>query len=127
MNEGKFIFDDVNFTKELLDTEIPVLVLFWAPWSNEAQSLRAIMDEVAEEYNGKVKVGECNLDENHATARRFRIMSVPVMKIFKGGKEEETIKGMVSKMDIKERLEEVLRSEGPHYRWSRIHRCKPCY
>lgn len=98
---------DENFKSEVLESDIPVLVDFWAPWCPPCQLLGPIIEELAEEFFGKIKVGKLNVDEAPKTAQRYSIMSIPTLKIFKGGEVIEEMVGLRSKEEIARKLEEV--------------------
>jgi thioredoxin 1 len=96
-------FTDANFETEVLQSETPVLVDFWAPWCGPCQILGPIVEELATEEPG-VKVGKLNVDENPGIASKYGIMSIPTIKIFKGGSMVKETVGVVSKEDLKEML-----------------------
>lgn len=89
--------NDDNFDQEVLQSDIPVFVDFWAPWCGPCQMIAPIVESLAEEYEGRCKVGKLNVDENPRTAMRFGIMSIPTLMLFKDGKVIERIVGAVSK------------------------------
>lgn len=100
-------FTDQNFEAEVLKSEKPVLVDFWAVWCGPCQMMGPIIDELAEELKNKYKVGKLNVDENRETASKFGIMSIPTMIIFKDGKEVKQLVGAQSKEGLKEELEKL--------------------
>lgn len=95
---------DKNFEAEVLNSEIPVLVDFWAPWCGPCRALSPTIDQVATEYEGKVKVVKLNTDENPESAVKFRINSIPNLIFFKAGKPVEQLVGAVDKAKIEEAL-----------------------
>lgn len=100
-------FTDSNFDDEVLKSDQPVLVDFWAPWCGPCQMMGPIVDEVAEEMKGKAKVGKLDVDENPTKASEYGIMSIPSLKIFKGGKVVKEFAGVQRKEILKEELLKV--------------------
>ncbi len=101
-------FTDQNFEKEVLKSKEPVLVDFWAPWCGSCQTMGPILDELAEEFKGKVKVGKMNAENNLKVPEELGIMSLPTMKIFKKGKVVQEFVGLQAKENLKEALEKVI-------------------
>ena len=89
-----------NFEQEVSKSEIPVLLDFWASWCGPCKMLSQIVDEVAEEVNGKVKVGKINVDEEQELARAFNIMSIPTLVVINNGKLVNQSVGVISKQQI---------------------------
>ena len=100
-------FTDQNFETEVLKSDKPVLVDFWAPWCGPCQAMGPVIEELAKEFAGKAKVGKINVDDNQKTAQDFSIMSIPALKIFKGGKVVQEFVGMQAKETLKEALEKA--------------------
>ena len=98
-------FTDKNFEQEVLKSEQPVLVDFWAPWCGPCQMMGPIVDELAKEIEGKAKVGKLNVDESMEIAEKYGIMSIPALKIFKNGKEAKEFVGVQNKETLKKALE----------------------
>lgn len=101
-------FTTANFDKEVLEADTPVLVDFYADWCGPCKMMAPIVEQLAEAYDGKVKVGKCNIDEEDGLARMYRVMSIPTMKIFVKGKAVATIVGAVSKEELEEEIKQVL-------------------
>ena len=97
-------FNDANFQNEVLDSDQPVLVDFWAAWCGPCRAVAPTIDELAEQFDGTVKVGKLNVDDNPTSAGSFGISSIPAVLLFKNGKVAETLIGV----QPKERYEEVL-------------------
>lgn len=101
-------FTDSNFGTEVLDASGVVLVDFWAPWCGPCRMVGPIIEEVAEEYEGKVKVGKVNVDENQQVASQFGIMSIPTMLVFKDGEVVDQMVGALPKQEITGKLDAAV-------------------
>ena len=104
------VITNQNFESEVLNSDIPVMVDFYADWCGPCKMIAPIIKEIAQEYEGKCKIGKCNIDDNMELAKEFRVMSVPTNIIFKNGQTVETIMGAVSKQDFLVRLDKVIGS-----------------
>lgn len=100
-------FNDKNFDQEVVKSEKPVLVDFWAPWCGPCQVMGPIIDELAKEMGDKFKIGKINVDENQETASKYDIMSIPALKIFKDGKVIKEFVGLQNKENLKEELNKI--------------------
>ena len=105
-------FNDQNFDQEVLKSDRPVLVDFWAPWCGPCQIMGPVINELAKEMEGKAKVGKLNVDENGATASKYGIMSIPALKIFKGGQVVKEFVGVQNKDALKEALNSIQKPKG---------------
>lgn len=99
---------DQGFEEEVLKNKLPVLVDFWAPWCAPCRIVSPIVEELAKEYEGKLKVGKLNVDDNPDTAAKYGVMSIPSLIFFKDGKPVKTMVGAQGKENFKKGIEEVL-------------------
>ena len=100
--------NDSSFKSEVTDSQIPVLVDFWAPWCGPCRMVAPVLEELAKEYEGKVKVVKLNIDENQGTATEYGVRSIPTLILFKDGKECEKMIGVQSKENLKQMVDKVL-------------------
>ena len=107
MSEPTVLTDD-NFSTEVLNADLPVLVDFWATWCGPCRMIAPIVQELSSEYEGRAKVGKLDVDEAQQTAAEFGIRSIPTLLIFKGGKVADQLIGAVPKGQITEKLEAAL-------------------
>lgn len=103
-------FTDQNFDQDVLQSKTPVVVDFWAVWCAPCRIVSPIIEELAKDYEGKVKVGKLNVDENQSAAGKFGIMSIPTVMIFKNGKPVKTMIGAQGKDKYKKEIDEALAS-----------------
>ena len=99
---------DDNFETEVLKSENPVLIDFWATWCGPCRIIAPIVEELASEYSGKAKIGKLDVDNNQQTAIKYGVRSIPTLLIFKGGELKETIIGAVPKGQIVQKLNSVV-------------------
>ena len=100
--------DDSNFEQLVLDSEMPIVVDFWAPWCRPCLMVAPILDELAEEYSGRIGVARLDVDQNPKTASKYQIMAIPTMLIFKKGEPVSQIVGFKPKQELKRSLDAAL-------------------
>jgi thioredoxin 1 len=101
-------FTDENFTAEVLQSDKPVLVDFWAVWCGPCKMIAPLVEELAGEFEGKAKIGKLDVDNNQQSAIKYGVRSIPTVLIFKDGKVLDTIIGAVPKVQLKQKLEAAL-------------------
>ena len=99
---------DANFEDEVVKSDVPVLVDFWAEWCGPCKMVEPVVEEIAGEYAGKVKVGKVDVDSNSDTAAKYMIRSIPTLLIFNKGEMVEQIVGAVGKSDITSKLDPLV-------------------
>lgn len=104
----EYQFTTDNFEQEVENSDIPVLVDFYADWCGPCKMMAPIVKALAEKYEGKIKVGKLNVDENGALAQKFRVMSIPTFILFKSGQAVATFVGGMSQKDLEEKINQAL-------------------
>lgn len=108
MSEATTQVTDASFQTEVLDSPIPVLVDFWAPWCGPCRMVAPVVDEIAEQYKNQIKVVKLNTDENPNVASQYGIRSIPTLMIFKAGQRVDMVVGAVPKTTLSNTLEKYL-------------------
>ena len=108
MSQLVYEFTDANFENDVTNSDIPVLVDFWATWCGPCKAIAPIIEEIAEDYKGKVKVGKVDVDQNQNSAMKFGVRSIPTLLILKNGEVVNQIVGSVPKSEISEKLDTII-------------------
>ena len=106
---GKVLeFTDANFQTEVLSSQDPVLVDFWAPWCGPCKMIAPAIEELANDYSGRVRIGKVNTDDNPGVPTEYRISGIPTVILFKGGREVQRFVGLTQKPKLAQALEGLL-------------------
>jgi thioredoxin 1 len=108
MAEGVIEITDANFDAEVVNSDVPVLIDFWAPWCGPCRAVAPVVEELARTYKGKIKVGKMNIDDHERIPQEYKIAAIPTLLVFKGGKPAGTIVGAVPKSKIEAELQRHL-------------------
>src|ERR1700740_2906391 len=103
--DNTLTFTDQNFDSEVLNSQVPVLVDFWAEWCGPCRMMSPTVDAVANDYQGRIKVGKLNADENGATGMRYNVRGIPTLLLFKGGRVVEQKVGAVGKAELQKMID----------------------
>lgn len=106
----EIIVTNENFQKEVLESELPVLIDFYADWCGPCKMMAPIISGLAKEYTGRFKIGKCDIEAEMALSQSYRVMSIPTMIVFKDGEVVETIIGALSKNDLMGKLDKIIES-----------------
>lgn len=105
---GLIELNDKNFDEEVIKSDLPVLVDYWASWCGPCRMVSPIVDELSREFEGRFKVAKVNVDDNAPLATKFRIMNIPTLALFKAGKEVDRIVGVTPKAELIKRMNKLL-------------------
>jgi thioredoxin 1 len=109
MSSDKVIaLNDANFDREVLQSDLPVLVDFWATWCSPCKAIAPLIDAVADDYAGKIKVGKVNVDENPATPGKYGVRGIPTLVLFKGGAVVDQVVGAIPKSQLEALIAKAL-------------------
>ncbi len=108
MADNVFEISDDSFESDVMQSDLPVFVDFWAPWCGPCKAIGPIVEELANEFSGKIKFAKCNVDNNPATPTKFGIQAIPTLILFKDGEVAEKIVGMVPKAKLEETLNKAI-------------------
>ena len=108
MAEGILEIDDSNFEAEVLQSDMPVLVDFWAPWCGPCKAIGPLVEDLAKTFGEKIKFAKCNVDNSPVTPSKFGIKAIPTLIFFKAGDVVEQITGMVAKSKLEEAINKLL-------------------
>lgn len=100
--------NDQSFENEVIKSETPVVVDFWAPWCGPCRMLAPVTEKLADQYAGKVKFCKVNVDENQETSAKYRVMSIPTLIFFKGGQQKDSSTGAVPETALKPKVEALI-------------------
>ena len=102
------VFSDDNFTEEVIQSDLPVMVDFYATWCGPCKALSPIVEKLAGEFDGKIKVGKLNIDESPTTPGQFAVRAVPTIVFFKNGEAVDTMVGLKKEGELRSRIEELI-------------------
>lgn len=108
MAAGIFEVDDSSFDAEILQSEKPAMVDFWAPWCGPCKAIAPVIEELVETFGDRIKFAKCNVDDNPVTPGKYGIKAIPTLIFFKGGDAVDQITGIVAKAKLEETLNSIL-------------------
>ncbi len=110
--DAKYVtLTDANFREQVLDAELPVLVDFWAPWCGPCRAIAPIIEELADEYQGRVKIAKMNVDHHQQVPMQYGIRSIPTLLFFAGGQVKNQLVGVVAKRELSRQLDKLTAQE----------------
>ena len=108
MSDNVIHATDADFNQQVLESDVPVLVDFWAPWCGPCRMIAPALDQLATEYAGKAKVVKVDIDQNQATALKYHVRSIPMLLVFKNGQVQDTQVGAVGKPQLAQLIDKAL-------------------
>jgi len=108
MSENIVEINDETFESEVIKSELPVLVDFWAPWCGPCKAMGPVLEEISKDFKGKLKVCKCNVDDSPVTPGNFGIRAIPTLILFKGGKKVDQMVGMMDKKKLADAINAIL-------------------
>jgi len=103
--------NEQSWKNEVTNSELPVIVDFWAEWCAPCRMMAPILEEISKEYEGKIKVGKLNVDENPTVAGEYRVMGIPTLLFFRSGKLVDKVVGVVPKKALQDKIETIIKEE----------------
>lgn len=108
MSDNVIHATDASFDQQVLESDVPVLVDFWAPWCGPCKMIAPALDQLADEYAGRAKIVKVNVDENQATALKYQVRSIPLLLVFKNGQVQDSQVGAVGKPQLAALIDKAL-------------------